>query len=143
MEYSRSALSLEYDDYKGEGYGDDTGPSEAFTIWAYNELVAWHQSGGDVVSWYTDARQEYPDSHTELFNAYTLFIEDFYDGDIRNLQNTKSTKRKQPNRNLSRPQKATANGNSGSSIWPDDTAAFIAVGVALLGIAILAARELR
>tara|TARA_Y100001963_G_C6428649_1_gene285989 strand:- start:49 stop:480 length:432 start_codon:yes stop_codon:yes gene_type:complete len=143
METSRSALKLEYSDYKGEGYGEDTGPSDSFIYWAYEELVAFNAEGGDPASWYNEELRRNPQYADELFTAYQMFIDDYYDGDVRNLQKTKKKKKRQPDRNLSRPENQISNGEVGASMWPDDTAAFIAVGVALLGIAILAARELR
>ena len=140
MESSRSSMDLEQNFRDmisgGQSWGDYLGDvSGTAAEWAWSQgLDDWVANGGDAYDWYQDMLASFPGQKQALFDIYKGYLDKygFAEGT--------------PPSTMTRPERPTngapTNGAASSSmLWPTNEAAFIAVAVGLLAIAVYALKE--
>jgi hypothetical protein len=141
METSRSSMNLEqnfrdmmsdagaWDDYLADIQG--TAAEVAWTA----AIDDWVANGGNAYDWYQDMLASFPDQKQVLFDIYKRFLDKYGFAEATGAPDPGTMSR--PNSGRS----ATNVTSAGSSMWPTNEAAFIAVAVGILAIAVYALKE--
>ncbi len=111
--------------------------SGTVTEWAWSSgLDDWVANGGNANDWYQDMLEAYPQDKQALFDIYKTYIDKygFYEGTPPGTM----TRDRAGNANPPRPAAPV-----GASMWPTNEAAFIAVALGVLAIAVYALKEKR